>query len=322
MQAAVCRAFGRPLTIEEVSLAEPRAGEVEVEIRACAICHSDITYARGGWGGELPAVYGHEAAGIVRRTGEGVTELRPGDCVVVTLIRACGHCPACRRGRPVVSREDLPLDRRVVLHDAMGMPLVQGLRTAAFAERVLVHESQLAIIPEDMPLATAALLGCGVLTGVGAVVHTAAVRPGESVVVVGTGGVGLNAVQGARIVGATRILALDPNPMKREAAVLCGATHTLDPTDPAVVGEVRRLTGGGADWVVVTAGVPAAFALAQMLVARGGGLVWVGVPEDGGILALDPGEIAGDGLRILGSKMGDVRIRDDILTLVELWRQG
>ena len=322
MRAAVCRAFGQDLVVEAVELAEPQAGEVEVEIRACAICHSDIIYARGGWGGLLPAVYGHEAAGVVRRVGDGVRDLRPGDAVVVTLIRACGHCRACRRGRPVVCTGELPLDQRVVLRDAAGHPLVQGLRTAAFAERVLVHASQLVPIPADMPFELAALLGCGVITGYGAAVHTAAIRPGETAVVVGAGGVGLNAIQGARIAGARMILALDPNPAKREAARLFGATAAFDPSDPAVVEEVRRHTAGGADHVLVTVGVEEAFRQALALVAKGGSIVWVGMPKSGAQLALDPGEIAGDGLRILGCKMGDVRIADDIPVLIDLWRQG
>jgi Zn-dependent alcohol dehydrogenase len=321
MRAAVCRAFGEALSIEEVQLADPQPGEVEVEIRACAICHSDITYARGGWGGELPAVYGHEAAGVVRRIGAGVRRLRPGDHVVVTLIRACGDCPGCRRGRPVVCSGELPLDQRVVLRDAAGAPLVQGLRTAAFAERVLVHESQLARIPPDMPFELAALLGCGVITGYGAAVHTAGVRPGETVVVIGAGGVGLNAIQGARIAGARCILALDLNPKKREAALAFGATAALDPADPGVIAEVRGRSGGGADHVLVTVGAPAAFQQAFDLVAKGGTIVWVGMPASGCALALDPGDVAGAGLRILGSKMGDVRIADDIPALIELWQQ-
>jgi Zn-dependent alcohol dehydrogenase len=322
MRAAVCRAFGEDLVVEEVSLAAPEAGEVEVEIRACAICHSDITFARGGWGGELPAVWGHEAAGVVRRVGEGVRRLRPGDHVVVTLIRACGDCPGCRRGRPVICTGELPLDGRVVLRDAAGAPLVQGLRTAAFAERVLVHESQLVAVPPDMPFELAALLGCGVITGYGAAVHTAGVRPGETVVVTGAGGVGLNAIQGARIAGARRILALDPNPEKREAALAFGATDALDPADPGTAAEVRARTGGGADHVLVTVGVRAAFRQAFDLVAKGGTVVWVGMPASGSELALDPGDVAASGLRILGSKMGDVRIADDIPALVALWRQG
>lgn len=322
MRAAVCRAFGEDLSIEEVSLADPEAGEVEVDLRACAICHSDITYARGGWGGELPAVFGHEAAGTVRRVGDGVRRVRPGDHVVVTLIRACGDCPGCRRGMPVACEGELPLDRRPVLRDASGAPLVQGLRTAAFAGRVLVHESQLVPVPPDMPSELAALLACGVITGFGAVVRTAGVRPGETVVVIGAGGVGLNAVQGARIAGASRILALDPNPRKREAALLFGATDALDPADPAIVEEVRHITGRGADRVFVTVGVRAAFAQAFAFVARGGDLVFVGMPPDGPGLEVDPDRIAGDSLRILGSKMGGSRIADDIPALVALWRQG
>ena len=172
-RAAVCRAFGKPLTVETVELAEPNAGEVLIKTAACAICHSDIFYIDGAWGGELPAVYGHEAAGVVEAVGAGVTRLKPGDHVVATLIRNCGFCPACAEGAPVFCEEVFPLDRLTPLHDGAGKPLVHGLRTGAFAEHIVVDQSQAVAIPNDVALDSASLIACGVLTGMGAVVNTA-----------------------------------------------------------------------------------------------------------------------------------------------------
>ena len=197
MKAAVCRAFKTPLSIEEVRLAEPGPGEVKVRIAACAICHSDILAMEGAWGGELPVVLGHEAAGIVEAIGDGVTQVAAGDHVVVTLVRSCGHCHFCARGERPLCETRLPLDLRSPLRAPDGSPIRQGLRTAAFAEQVVVHASQVAAIPREVPLESASLLACGVITGLGAVLNTAAMRPGGHVATIGTGGVGLNCVQGA-----------------------------------------------------------------------------------------------------------------------------
>ena len=209
MKAAVCREFGAPLRIEELSLAATGPGEVRVRIAAVAICHSDISYIDGAWGGSLPAVYGHECAGTVEEVGEGVTTVRPGDTVVVTLIRSCGHCHGCSMGRPVTCSTQFRLDAETPLRDADGKPVAQVMRTGGFAEQVLVHESQCVAIPARVPSASAALLACGVITGFGAVTNTAKVPAGSHVVVIGTGGVGLNSIQGARVAGARTVVAVD-----------------------------------------------------------------------------------------------------------------
>jgi S-(hydroxymethyl)glutathione dehydrogenase/alcohol dehydrogenase len=322
MKAAVCRAFGTPLAIEEVTLAPPRAGEVRVRIAACAICHSDIAFADGAWGGTLPAVYGHEAAGIVEEVGAGVAHLKPGDHAVVTLIRACGQCPACARGAPVRCETVFPLDTTSPL-SANGETIVQGLRTGAFAECAVVEASQAVAIAEDIPLDAAALLACGVLTGVGAVTRTAGVRAGESVVVIGTGGVGLNSVQGAALVGATPIIALDPSREKRQAALAFGATHAFDAAEPGLPEMIRAINAGRlADWAFVTVGAKAAMEQSLALIGRGGGVVIVGMPPSGVAASYDPGWLAGDEKRILGSKMGSGRVPVDIPRLVALYRQG
>jgi Zn-dependent alcohol dehydrogenase len=205
LRAAVCREFGRPLAVEEVDLAAPGRGEVAVRVAACAVCHSDVLAIDGAWDGSLPAVFGHEAAGVVEEVGPGVGHVRPGDHVVVTLVRYCGTCPACARGEPPLCEAGFPLDTRSPLAGrGDGAPIRQGLRTGAFAERVVVDASQAVPIPREVPLESASLLACGVITGLGAVLNVAAIRPGSRVVTIGTGGVGLNCVQGAALCGARR----------------------------------------------------------------------------------------------------------------------
>ena len=281
-KAAVCRAYGAPLTIETVELADPGPGEVLIKTAACAICHSDIFFFDGAWGGELPAVYGHEAAGVVEAVGPGVTRLKVGDHVVATLIRNCGFCPACTEGAPVFCEEVFPLDRATPLHDGAGEPIVHGLRTGAFAEHMVVDQSQAIAIPKDMPLDSAALIACGVLTGMGAVVNTAGVKAGSSVVVIGCGGVGLNSIQGARIAGASPIIAVDVEAAKLAAAREFGATETINARSEDVAERVTALTGARkADWVFVTVGVKGAAEQGVSLMKRNGATVLVGMPPSG-----------------------------------------
>src|SRR5271166_2560136 len=323
IKAAVCRAFGQPLAIETIELADPGPGEVLIDTAACAICHSDISYMEGAWGGDLPAVYGHEAAGVVAAVGKGVSRLKVGDHVVATLIRNCGFCPACAEGAPVFCEEVFRLDRATPLSDAARKPIVQGLRTGAFASRVVVDASQAVAIPKDIKLDSAALIACGVLTGFGAVVNTAEVKPGSSAVVIGSGGVGLNSVQGARIAGCYPIIAIDVDPMKLAAARKFGATHTITAKRENVEGRVRELTNGRkADWVFVTVGVKGAAEQGVTLMKRNGATVLVGMPPSGVLATIDPGSLAADGQRILGSKMGSARPVIDVPRIVALYREG
>ncbi len=323
MKAAVCRSFGTPLVIEEIALADPRAGEIRVKLAACAICHSDIAFAEGSWGGTLPAVYGHEAAGIVEEVGAGVTHVRPGDHVVVTLIRSCGQCQSCAEGMQVFCEAVFPLDQRSPLSGTGGETIVHGLGTGAFAEYVLVDASQAVAIPRDVPLDSAALIACGVITGVGAVVNTACVRPGSSVVVVGTGGVGLNSVQGAALAGASPIIAVDVSAAKLAAARAFGATHTIEASREDVPGRVRDYTGGRrADFVFVTVGARPAIEQSLALVRPNGSVVIVGMTAAGVTASFDPAQLAGHGQRIIGSKMGSSRIRVDVPKIVELYQGG
>ena len=322
-RAAVCRAFGKPLTVETVELAGPGPGEALIRTAACAICHSDLSYIEGAWGGELPAVYGHEAAGVVEAVGEGVTRLKPGDHVVATLIRHCGFCSACAEGAPVFCEEVFPLDRETPLRDGGGARIVHGLRTGAFAEAMVVDQSQAVAIPKDIALDSASLIACGVLTGMGAVVNTAGVKAGSSVVVIGCGGVGLNAIQGARLAGASPIIAVDVEPAKLAAARDFGATETINAKNEDVRERAATLNGGRkADWVFVSVGVKGAAEQGVSLMKRNGATVLVGMPPSGVTATIDPGWLAADGQRILGSKMGSARPSIDVPMIVKLYREG
>ncbi|WP_299135010.1 zinc-binding dehydrogenase [uncultured Amaricoccus sp.] len=321
MRAAVCRAFGQPLTIEDIHLAPPGPFRIAVALSACAICHSDIAYAEGAWGGALPAIYGHEAAGRVTALGPGARGFAVGDPVLVTLIRACGACPACAGGAPTSCAHAWDVAPSP-LSDAAGAPLAQGMNTAAFAEAVVVDASQCVKLPVDMPLDLAALLACGVITGVGAVLNTARMRPGARVAVIGVGGVGLNAIQGAALGGAARIFAVDALPEKLAAARVFGATDGLV-AGPELASRIRALTAGqGVDFVFVTVGAPRAFAEAPALLAPGGAVVLVGLPPTGTSVGYDPTSLAAMNQSLLGSRMGQTVLARDIPWLITQYRAG
>jgi S-(hydroxymethyl)glutathione dehydrogenase/alcohol dehydrogenase len=323
VKAAVCRAFGAPLLIEDLLIAPPGPGEVAVAVRACAICHSDIHAAEGSWGGELPTVFGHEAAGVVREVGPAVEGIAAGDHVIVTLIRSCGRCRHCAAGAPVRCRADFALDEPGPLTTPGGERVAQGINCGAFAEQVVVHASQLAVIDPSIPFDVASLLGCGVITGFGAVVNTARVTPGSTVVVVGCGGVGMNAVQGAAAAGAGRVIAVDPSLSKRNAALSFGASDALDPTEGDLRAALDAIIGDdGADHVLITVGSTSAVEQGLTLVGRGGQLVVVGLPADGETARFAPADLAVDEQRIVGCLMGSTRLPVDIPMLLEHYRAG
>jgi S-(hydroxymethyl)glutathione dehydrogenase / alcohol dehydrogenase len=321
MKAAVCREFGKPLTIEDVDLDSPQVGEVRVQVKACGICQSDTHSLEGAWGGVLPAIFGHEAAGVVEAVGDGVDELRPGQRVVVTLVRACRQCYFCNIGQPALCETTFRLDRETPLRAADGTPVTQGIRTGAFAEAVLVDASQAIPIPDDIPVESAALLACAVLTGFGAVVNRAGVQLGTTVVVIGTGGVGLNAIQGAALSGARLVIAVDIDNRKLEVARAFGATDAINPREEDAEASIAALTAGRrADTVVVTAGSGAAVEQGIKLTRRAGTVVLVGMPPSGNASRFDPGQVAHDGQRILGSKLGSAQPQIDIPRLLRLYR--
>ncbi|TCD15516.1 Zn-dependent alcohol dehydrogenase [Oricola cellulosilytica] len=323
MRAAVCRSFGAPLSIETVRLADPGPGEVKIAIKACAICHSDIVYADGGWGGEPPMVLGHEAAGVVEQTGSGVRGIAPGDHVVVTLIRSCGCCHYCSGGHQVLCEEVFPLDRRSAILGQDGTGLVQGLRTGAFAEKVVVERSQVAVISRDIAFDSASLLACGVITGFGAVTNTAQVPAGSHVAVIGCGGVGLNAIQGAAACAARTITAIDLSDAKLDAAKRFGATLAVNPAHGDPRDALMAITEGrGADFVFVTVGAKSAIDGASQYITRNGTIVIVGMPPLGVTGEYDPGTLAGWSQKIVGSKMGSSRVSRDIPYLAALYQSG
>jgi Zn-dependent alcohol dehydrogenase len=323
MRAAVAREFGKPLMIEEIDIAPPQAGELKVTMKACGICASDVHSIAGAWGGHLPAVYGHEAAGIIDEIGPGVEAFRVGQHVVVTLIRACHECYFCVRGEPVFCEATFRLDLESPLRDRSGVAITQGVRTGAFAEAIVVDASQAVAIPDDIPLDAASLVACAVITGYGAVVNTAGIEPGASIVVIGTGGVGLNSIQGAALSGVWPIIAVDVSNDKLAMARTFGATHTVNPREEDVVAAVGKLTGARrADMVVVTAGTTAAAEQGLTLLRRAGTLVLVGMPPSGVTSRLDPGQVAHDGQHIVGSKVGSARPQIDVPRLLSLYRDG
>lgn len=324
MRAAVCHEFGKPLVIEDVQLNEPTFGEVKVRLSACAICHSDITYMDGGWGGTLPAVYGHEAAGVVESVADGVTNVTIGDHVLMTLIRSCGTCHYCAQGAHTNCETRFPLDDNSPLSFSDGRgKIVQGLNTSGFAEYVVVHASQIAAIPKTIPMESASLISCGVITGMGAVTNTAKVPPGSNVVVIGAGGVGLNSVQGAALSGAKTIVALDLNDDKIDAALKFGATHGINAGANDVVEQVKALTEGrGTDYAFVTVGATVAIEQAMTLISPSGTVVIVGMPPIGGNVKFEALGFANAGQSILGSKMGSTKLVTDIPKLTSLYQQG
>lgn len=321
IKAAICHEYGKPLTLEDVQLAAPGPGEVEVTLKAVSICHSDISFWQGKFGGSLPAVYGHEAAGKISAVGAAVSGVSLGDSVVVTLIRACGSCANCGAGRPTVC-SDKRDDMAGPLKTAEGGALMQGMDCGAFAEKVVVDLSQIVKIPADMPMDCAALLSCGVITGVGAVVNAAALRPGQDVVVIGAGGVGLNAIQGARIAGARRIVAVDMMPEKLEIAKEFGATHAILGSTAKPWKDAIRAMGGKADAVIVTVGAIPAYEAAPRYLGAGGRIVTVGMPAFGQSASYQPLIMSDTAQQIVGSKMGDVVIQRDIPWMVDLYQQG
>ncbi|MGB3245348.1 MAG: Zn-dependent alcohol dehydrogenase [Sulfitobacter sp.] len=321
IKAAVAHEFGAPLVIEDVELRAPQGSEVEVALEAVAICHSDISYADGAWGGSLPAVYGHEAAGRVSALGPNTHGLEIGDPVIVTLIRACGTCPSCASGKPTVC--ETPYDGDLgPLKTADGGKLHQAMASGAFAEKVVVETAQVVKISEDIPMPSASLIACGVITGVGAVVNAAGLRAGQDVVVIGAGGVGLNAIQGARIAGARRIVAVDMSEEKLAIAREFGATDGVLATQEKPWRAAINAMGRGADAVIVTVGAIPAYDAAPRYLAGGGKVVMVGMPHSGAMSSYEPVTMAFMGQGMVGSKMGDVVIQRDIPWMVDLYEQG
>ena len=323
MKAAVSYARDQALVIEDVALDPPQEGEVKVRVAATAICHSDVHYLRGDWAIPRPFIAGHETGGTVVATGPGVSLVQPGERVVVSLLRSCGRCDFCLQGTPNHCAREWPLDSESRIRNQAGQSIRHGVRVGGFAEYAIVDQSQLAPVPEGMSLVSASLLACGVITGFGAVVNTAQVETGSTVVVIGTGGVGLNSVQGAALAGAARVIAVDLLPNKLAAAQQFGATDLVNAAEDDPAAAVTGLTGGrGADYVFVTVGSEKAVSQAIDMVRRGGTVVLVGMPPESLLVSLSVRDLAFRGLRLLGSFMGSTRLQIDIPRLIAHYQRG
>ncbi len=323
MKAAILRSVGQPLTVEEVEIDRPGPREVLIRTVAVGVCHSDLHYIEGSYPYQLPSVLGHEAAGIVERVGADVRGIAPGDHVVTCLSAFCGHCEHCLTGHmslclsPELQRGETETPRL----SQRGEAIAQYLNLSAFAEQMLVHEHACTPIRRDMPLDRAAVIGCAVTTGVGAVIHTAAIRPGETVAVIGCGGVGLAAINGAAIAGAGRIIAIDREPAKLELAAVFGATDAIDAAGGKVPERVRELTGGGVHHSLEAIGLKATTEDAFRMLRRGGTATVIGMIPVGVKIELNGWEFLAE-KRIQGSLMGSNRFPLDIPRYVDFYMQG
>jgi S-(hydroxymethyl)glutathione dehydrogenase/alcohol dehydrogenase len=323
MKAALLHEVGQPLTVEDVELDGPRAGEVRVRIAASGLCHSDYHLMTGDLPMLMPAVLGHEAAGFVEAVGEDVPGIAPGDLVVSCFSSYCGQCGECQGGhnQRCVDKPKGPPREAGSRITWKGRPVYQLADIGGFAEEMVVHHRSIVKVPESLPPAAAALLGCGVLTGVGAALNGAKVKPGSSVAVVGCGGVGLNVIQGARIAGAAEIIAVDQNPAKLALAREFGATAGVQ-AGPDAVGQVRELTHGGVDYAFEAIGVPAAMRDAFLMLRMHGVAVIVGMAKTGAELSVPALDILYKDARIMGSGMGDAPFQTFVPQLARFYLDG
>ena len=325
MRAAVIRGVGRGFSIEEVDVAKALGREVLVDVKASGLCHTDHTIATRDMGIPMPVVTGHEVAGIVAAVGPEVSRFAVGDRVVACLIQSCGACARCLGGRPYQCQAIHRLARdpgQEPRLSSAGEPLFQAFVLGGFAERALIHENQLVALPDWMPFAPASLLGCGVVTGAGAVLNTADVAAGETVVVLGAGGVGLNAVSAARIVGAGRIVAVDLHPGKLEQAAAFGATDLINAAETNPVEAVKELLGDGADHVFDFVGTDAVAAQGMAMLAVGGALYVIGVAGPESAVSVNLVGAVMRQTRVIGVNTGSTNPLRDIPMYMDLYRQG
>lgn len=336
IRAAVLEAMGRPapyaqsrpLAVQEIELGPPGPGEVLVRIRAAGLCHSDLSVINGDRPRPMPMALGHEAAGEVEVVGDGVTDLVRGDHVVLVFVPSCGHCVPCSEGRPALCEPGAQANGAGTLLSGArrltrgATPVNHHLGCSAFAEYATVSRRSLVKIDRDLPFTHAALFGCAVLTGVGAVVNTAQVRAGASTAIVGLGGVGLAALLGAVAAGARHVVAVDLSPAKLDLARALGATHVFDATAPDCVEAIRAATGGGVDHAFELAGSVRALDTAYRITRRGGMTVTAGLPPPSATLALPAVNLVAEERTLKGSYVGTCVPARDIPRYVELFRQG
>ena len=323
MKAAVLREVGQPLQIEDVQINKPGPREVLIRTMAAGVCHSDLHFIEGSYKHPLPAVLGHESAGIVEQVGSDVRTVKVGDHVITCLSAYCGHCEYCLSDHmnlcvspDTKRREDEPPR---LSQNGVGLP--QYLNLSSFAEQMLVHEHACVAIRKDMPFDRAALIGCGVMTGVGAVINGSRVRPGETVAVIGLGGVGLAAVNGAAIAGASRIIAIDMSMAKADLAKAFGATDFIDATEPDLIKKIKVMTDGGVQHSFEAVGMTKTAEQAFAMLRRGGTANVIGMIPLGQSITL-PGVAFLDEKRIQGNYMGSNRFPIDMPRLVDMYMTG
>ncbi|WP_369256190.1 S-(hydroxymethyl)mycothiol dehydrogenase [Geodermatophilus amargosae] len=321
VRGVVARSKGAPVSVETILVPDPGPGEAVVDVAACGVCHTDLHYREGGINDEFPFLLGHEAAGTVAAVGEGVTNVAVGDFVVLNWRAVCGQCRACLKGQPHYCFATHNAAQKMTLAD--GTELSPALGIGAFAEKTLVHSGQCTKVDPAAPATAAGLLGCGVMAGVGAAVNTGAVQRGESVAVFGCGGVGDAAIAGARLAGATTIVAVDVDDRKLEWAKQFGATHTVNSRDADAVEAIKGHTNGfGVDVAIDAVGRPEVFEQAFYARDLAGRVVLVGVPTPDMQLTLPMIELFGRGGALKSSWYGDCLPSRDFPMLVDLYRQG
>lgn len=325
VRAAVLYAFGDALQVESLVLAAPRADEVVVKLSASGVCHSDLSVQQGKLPFPTPVVLGHEGAGVVEEVGKDVKTLSPGDHVVLSCIENCGRCHYCATGQVHLCEGGIlsMMAGGELVFEKGGARIARFSGVGSFAERTVVRASAAIKIPDEMPLDRACLVGCAVMTGVGAAMNTAKVEPGQTVAVYGCGGVGLNVIQGALLCGAARVIAVDLSPAKLELARVFGATDLVENKDEDAPERIRELTGGlGVDCAFEVIGAPAVIQQAFLSLKRGGKAIVVGVPPIGTEVRFPALMIPSDEKSIVGSLYGSAHMRRDMPRLIELYQRG
>ncbi|MDE1191358.1 MAG: Zn-dependent alcohol dehydrogenase [Arachidicoccus sp.] len=328
MKASIVDEVGGKFKTVDVEIDQPQGFEVLISVKASGLCHSDLHIRDHGFGYPFPSVLGHELAGIVEAVGETVTDFKVGDHVVGCLIQYCGHCENCLSGKTYMClHPEETLRKETVkprLYGKDGSAVVnQGFGLGGFAEKALVHQNQLAKVPDEMPFDKACILGCGTVTGAGAIINTAHVRPGDSVAIIGTGGVGLNAIAGAKVAGATTIIAIDIDDEKLEFSRRFGATHTVNSKNEDPVAKVKEITNGGVDVALEVIGLKATSEQALHMAKKGGGAYLIGLAKPGTILSVESfEEMVAYNKHLEGVMMGSSDLKRDIPMYAQLYLQG
>ena len=322
MKAAIFEKAGQPLVIDDIDIVNPRAGEVMVRTVCSGVCHSDLHFVEGLWPLPMDTVLGHEAAGVVEKVGEGVGYVKPGDKVIMSFKPFCGKCYYCMRGQGHLCNDAMIGAASATRLTRRGKPVLQMANVGSFAEYMVTHESGVVKVPDEMPMAEAALVGCGVMTGVGAALYTAKVPGGAVTAVIGCGGIGLNVIQGCRLAGASRIIAIDVVPAKLEMARRFGATDTLNAKDGDPVARVLELTGGlGAEYAFEAIGNTNAARQAFDMIRSGGTACIVGMMPLGSEISI-PGPAFLAEKKMIGCMYGSTNFREHMPKLVDLFLAG